>query len=93
MKICFFNTSICINVVSFLTFSLTSLLIMSLYSYIYYPFSLIENFATLDNAKAVYKSQEIIIFMRDLNAKVDNEKDDEIVGKFRLGIRNEHGEK
>lgn len=43
----------------------------------------------LDNAKAQCKLQEIIIIMGDLNAKVGNDREEEIVGKFGLGARNE----
>ncbi|GFO02811.1 retrovirus-related pol polyprotein from type-1 retrotransposable element r2 [Plakobranchus ocellatus] len=47
----------------------------------------------LDTAKTQSKSQDPPIIMGDFNAKVGTEKVDDIVGKHRLGIRNEQGEK
>ncbi|GFN92683.1 hypothetical protein PoB_001918900 [Plakobranchus ocellatus] len=46
----------------------------------------------LDTAKTQCKSQGPLIVMGDFNAKVGTDKVDDIVGKHRLGIRNERGE-
>ncbi|MGX9987587.1 reverse transcriptase domain-containing protein [Soonwooa purpurea] len=50
-------------------------------------------YTTLDNARAQLKSQEIIIVMGDLNAKVGSDTAGETTGKYGLGTRNERGEK
>ncbi|XP_063588673.1 uncharacterized protein LOC134765810 [Penaeus indicus] len=49
-------------------------------------------YAQLDQAYSQCKSQDIIIVMGDFNAKVDNERVDNIVGPHGLGSRNERGE-
>ena len=46
----------------------------------------------LDMAKAQCNSQEIIILMGDLNAKVDSGGGSDMVGKHGLGMQNEHCE-
>lgn len=50
-------------------------------------------YSMLNNAKTQCKSQEIIIVMRNLNARLDNERNGEIVGKCGLGIHNNCREK
>ncbi|XP_042862524.1 craniofacial development protein 2-like [Penaeus japonicus] len=52
-------------------------------------------YETLEEAKGQCKSQEIIIVMGDLNAKVgqDQGDGDGIIGKHGLGIRNERGDR
>ena len=51
----------------------------------------------LDNARRQCKSQEVVIMMvimfGDLNGKVGEGRDENIVGSFELGERNEHGER
>ena len=47
----------------------------------------------LENARTQCKSTDVTIIMGDLNAKVGNEADGEIVGKFGLGTQNERGER
>ncbi|GFO01373.1 craniofacial development protein 2-like protein [Plakobranchus ocellatus] len=54
----------------------------------------LDNFYNeLDTAKTKCKSQDPLIIMGDFKAKVGTEKVDDIVGKHRLGIRNERSEK
>ena len=54
----------------------------------------IDNFYDdLDKAKDHCKSQEIIIIMGDLNAKVGEGRFDNVVGEYGLGQRNERGER
>ena len=51
-------------------------------------------YETLELAKGQCKSQDIIIIiMGDINAKVDSEPFEEIVGKYGLGIQNDRGER
>ena len=50
-------------------------------------------YADMEKAKRISKSQEILIIMGDFNAKVGNEKHEDIVGNFGLGERNERGER
>ena len=45
----------------------------------------------LELAKSKCKSQEIVIIMGDLNAKVGEGRSGKIVGDFGLGVRNERG--
>ena len=47
----------------------------------------------LDTAKNHSKSQDVVIIMGDFNAKVGNERVDEVVGDHCLGQRNERGER
>ncbi|XP_065066164.1 craniofacial development protein 2-like [Rhopilema esculentum] len=47
----------------------------------------------LEEAKSHCKSQEIVVIMGDLNAKVGQEADGEVIGKHGLGIQNERGER
>ncbi|XP_063593176.1 craniofacial development protein 2-like [Penaeus indicus] len=49
-------------------------------------------YAQLDQAYSQCKSQDTIIVMGDFNAKVGNERVDNIVGPHGLGSRNERGE-
>ncbi|XP_063601940.1 craniofacial development protein 2-like [Penaeus indicus] len=49
-------------------------------------------YAQLDQAYSQCKSQDIIIVMGDSNAKVGNERVDNIVGPHGVGSRNERGE-
>ena len=66
---------------------------------VYAPTSLcsesdIDNFYDdLDKAKSHCKSQEVIIIMGDLNAKVGEGRFDNVVGQYGLGQRNERGER
>ena len=54
----------------------------------------IDNFyPTLDHAKAQCRSQEVVIIMGDLNAKVGKGEQGDMVGKFGLGNRNDRGER
>ncbi|XP_027220178.2 craniofacial development protein 2-like [Penaeus vannamei] len=46
-----------------------------------------------EDAKRKCKSQEVIIIMGDLNVKVGNNTDNEVLGKYGLGVQNERGEK
>lgn len=50
-------------------------------------------YSMLDNAKVQGKLQEITIVMRNLNTRLDNERNGEIVGKCGLGIHNDCREK
>lgn len=50
-------------------------------------------YSTLDKAKAQCKSQETIIIIIELNAKIGKERIGEIVDNFGRGTRKEHGEK
>ena len=47
----------------------------------------------LDEAKRQCKSQDIIIVMGDLNAKVGSEEIEQVSGKYGLGVINERGER
>ena len=47
----------------------------------------------LDKAKGQCKSQEVVIIMGDLNAKVGSGKYGDVAGKYGLGIRNERGQR
>ena len=47
----------------------------------------------LDTAKKHCKSQEVVIIMGDLNAKVRRGRDEDMVGPHGLGIRNDRGER
>ena len=47
----------------------------------------------LDKAKEQCKSQEVVIIMGDLNAKVGSERYDDFTGKYGLEIRNERGQR
>ena len=47
----------------------------------------------LDEAKRQCKSQDIVIVMGDLNAKVGNEEIPTVTGKFGLWERNKGGER
>ena len=47
----------------------------------------------LDEAKRQCKSQDVIIVMGDLNAKVGNEEIEQVTGRFGLGEMNERGER
>ena len=47
----------------------------------------------LEEAKSHCRSQEIVIIRGDLNAKVGQEADGEVIGKHGLGIQNECGER
>ena len=47
----------------------------------------------LDTAKKHCKSQEVVIIMGDLNAKVGRGRDEDTVGPHGLGIRNDRGER
>ena len=54
----------------------------------------IENFyEDLEKARAQCKSQEVVIVMGDMNAKIGEGRDENIVGDYGLGERNERGEK
>ena len=54
----------------------------------------IDNFyEKLDTAKAQCKSQDVIIVMGDFNAKIGEGREEDIIGPYGLGIRNERGER
>lgn len=55
--------------------------------------SIEEFYEQLNAAKRQCKSQEVVIVMGDLNAKVGRGRQDEIVGPFGLGERNERGDR
>ena len=51
-----------------------------------------EFYDQLDKARGHCKSQEVIIVMRDLNAKIGKGKEQDIVGEYGLGERNARGD-
>ena len=54
----------------------------------------IDNFyEKLDTAKAQCKSQDVIIVMGDFNAKIGEGREEDIIGPYGLGIRNERGDR
>ena len=52
-----------------------------------------EFYEDIDKAMKLFKSQDIKIVMGDFNAKVGNERIDDIVGSWGLGSRNERGDR
>lgn len=48
-------------------------------------------YSDIDKARKHIKSDDINIFMGDLNAKVDNEEVDAVIGSYALGDRNDRG--
>lgn len=52
-----------------------------------------EFYDTHDKAKTRCKSREIIIVMGDLNAIVEQDGDEAVVGQYGLGEKNDRGEK
>ena len=51
-----------------------------------------EFYGKLEETRRKCKTNEILIVMRDLNVKVGRNRDENIVGPFVLGVRNERGD-